>query len=220
MAQLINVAPPRLPTAPTQYETRFHDQHSDVLRLYFTQLSNNTNALTGPRGGQYMNNPYASVTRRTDQFFVSNTATEITFPTNDYLNGCTNNGTDGIVVQQSGLYNYQFSLQFVNTDSQAVNSWVWLRKNGVDIPWTGSKYDMPAKHGASDGYLIAVANFFVELAAGDAVSLYAATAQAYNAGTATPGVYLEAYTAQTSPFAMPAVPPAVATLSFVSSILP
>lgn len=220
MAALTQNQPPRLPTAPPGYEPRFHDLHSDVLRLYFNQLGNNVNTVIGTRGGQYLNNPYAAVQRKTDKFFTANTATEITFPTNDYLNGCTNNGTDGIVVAQSGLYNYQFSLQFVNTDSQASNAWVWLRKNNVDIPWTGSKYDVPAKHGSSDGYLIAVANFFVELSAGDSVSLYAAVATAYSVSPATPGVYLEAYAAQTTPFAMPAIPPAVATLSFVSSVLP
>ena len=32
------VVAPRLPTAPVQYEARFHDQHSDVLRLYFNRL--------------------------------------------------------------------------------------------------------------------------------------------------------------------------------------
>jgi hypothetical protein len=32
------VAAPRLPNAPTQYESRFHDQYSDVLRLYFNRV--------------------------------------------------------------------------------------------------------------------------------------------------------------------------------------
>ena len=220
MTQLINVAPPRLPNAPAQYEPRFHNQHSDVLRLYFNQLGGNVNALTGTRGGQYINNPYAAIQRTTDKLFTSNTATQITFNVNDYLNGCVNDGTDGIVVQQSGLYNYQFSVQFVNTDSQAHNAFVWLRKNGVDLAGTGSKYDVPSKHGSSDGYLIATCNFFVELVAGDSISLYSAVAQAYNPSTTTPGVYMEAYAAQTTPFAMPAVPSVVATLSFVSSVLP
>ncbi len=45
MAKLLSPQPPRLPNAPLQYEPRFHDQHSDVLRLYFNQLSNFTAAL-------------------------------------------------------------------------------------------------------------------------------------------------------------------------------
>lgn len=45
MANLVNAIPPRLPTAPAQYEPRFHDQYSDVLRLYFNQLANFTSSL-------------------------------------------------------------------------------------------------------------------------------------------------------------------------------
>lgn len=36
--ELNRVTAPRLPAAPVQYEARFHDQHSDVLRLYFNRL--------------------------------------------------------------------------------------------------------------------------------------------------------------------------------------
>ena len=132
------------------------------------------------------------------------------FNINDYLNGCTNDGTDGIHVEQSGVYNYQFSVQFANTDAGVQTTYVWLRVNGVDVPGTGSKFDVPSKHAGSDGYLIAACNFYVELNAGDAVSMYAAVANT--------SVYMEAYTAQTSPFAMPSIPSVVATLSFVSSV--
>ena len=216
---LINPQPPRLPNAPATYETRFHDFHSDVLRLYFQQLSSVVGTVVGTRGGQWLNFPYAAIQRTTDKTFTANTATQITFNVNDYLNGCTNDGTDGIVVAQSGIYNYQFSIQFANTDSQIHTAYVWLRKNGVDVPGTGSKWDITARHGSSDGYVIAAANFFVDLQAGDTVEMWAAVSQAYVPAVST-GIYMEAYAAQTSPFAMPAIPSVVATLSFVSSILP
>ena len=219
MTALVQVAPPRLPVAPQQYDTRFHDLHSDVLRLYFAQLSNNVNTLTGTRGGQYVNNPYAAVQRTTDKTFTANTATQITFNQNDYLNGCENDGTDGITVRQSGIYNYQFSVQFANTDSQIHTAWIWLRKNNVDVPGTASKFDVPNRHGSSDGYLIAACNFFIDLNSGDYVSMYAAVSQAY-VPTVSAGIYMEAYPAQTTPFAHPAIPSVVATLTFVSSILP
>jgi hypothetical protein len=38
--ELNRVTAPRLPTAPLQYEKQFHDQHSDVLRLYFNRVDN------------------------------------------------------------------------------------------------------------------------------------------------------------------------------------
>lgn len=216
---LINPTPPRLPNAPATYETRFHDFHSDVLRLYFQQLSSVVGTVVGTRGGQWLNFPYAAIQRTTDKTFTANTATQITFNVNDYLNGCTNDGTDGIVVAQSGIYNYQFSIQFANTDSQIHTAYVWLRKNGVDLPGTGSKWDITARHGSSDGYVLAAANFFVDLQAGDTVEMWAAVSQAY-VPTVSTGIYMEAYAAQTSPFAMPSIPSVVATLSFVSSILP
>lgn len=205
---LDQVTAPNLPLAPESYTTRFIEQLTNVLRLYFTRLSGLINSVVGDRGGQYLNFPYAAIQRTTDVTFTANTATQITFNQNDYLNGCANDGTDGIVVAQSGMYNYQFSVQFANTDSQAHNAWVWLRKNGADIAGTGSKFDVGSKHGTSDGYLIAACNFYVDLVAGDRVELMAAVENA--------AVYMEAYAAQTSPFAMPAVPSVVATLTFVS----
>ena len=127
------------------------------------------------------------------------------------INGCTNDGTDGIVVEQSGIYNYQFSVQWKNTDSQEHDAWVWLRVNNVDVAGTGSQFTVPSKHGTVDGALIAAANFFVELQADQYVSMYAAVSNT--------AVTMDAAAAQTSPFAMPAIPSVVATLSFVSCLL-
>jgi hypothetical protein len=39
MAEL-NVTPPNLPLAPTEYERRYQDQLNNVLRLFFNQLNN------------------------------------------------------------------------------------------------------------------------------------------------------------------------------------
>jgi hypothetical protein len=38
--ELNRIVAPRLPSAPQQYDKQFHDQHSDVLRLYFNRLDN------------------------------------------------------------------------------------------------------------------------------------------------------------------------------------
>ena len=211
-------ASPNLALAPDTYQRPYADQANNILRLYFNQISSTLQALTGRAGGRYLNFPYAAIQRTTDKTFTANTATQITFNQNDYLNYCANSGTDGIQVTYSGIYNYQFSIQFANTDSQIQGAWVWLRKNGVDVPGTGSRWDITAKHGSSDGYVVAAANFFVQLVAGDTVEMWAAVSQAYNPVTPTTGVYMEAYAAQTVPFAMPSIPSVVATLSFVSEI--
>lgn len=209
---------PNLPLADETYSRYYQDQLNSILRLFFNQLSTIIASLIGTRGGKYLEFPYAAIQRTTDVLFTANTIKEITFDQNDFLSGCANDGTNGIAVEQDGIYNYQFSLQFANTATQIHTAWVWLRINNVDVAGTASKFDVPNKHGSSDGYLIATCNFYVELQEGDYVSLYAAVDQAYSPTVPSTGIYVEAYAAQTSPFAHPAIPAAVATLSFVSAL--
>ena len=216
MSKLLIPKAPNLPLSPVQPDQRYMEQLTNAQRLYYNQLDTTNAAILGPRGGKWVEFPYAAIQRTTDKTFTANTATQITFDTNDFLNGCANDGTDGITVEQPGIYNYQFSIQFANTNSQIHAAWVWLRINGADVAGTGSRWDITAKHGSSDGYVVAAANFFVELQTGDTVEMWAAVSQAY-VPTVSTGVYMEAYTAQTSPFPMPAIPSVVATLSFVSN---
>ena len=209
--QLQTVAPPRLPAAPVEYSQRYGDDLTNVLRLFFNQLSNGLAALLAPEGGKYINNVYAAIQRTTDKSFVINTPTQITFDQTDYINGAVNDGTDGIAVNQAGIYNYQFSVQLRNSDSQIHSAWIWLRVNNVDVLGTGSKFDVTARHGGVDGYNIAACNFYVEMQAGDTVEMWAAVSNT--------AVTFDADVASTSPFTMPAIPSVVATLTFVSSIL-
>lgn len=204
--------PPNLPLAPiAAYSSQYQEQFNNVLRLYFNQISNVEGSLLAPLGMKYLNAPYAAIQRTTDKTFTANTATQITFDQNDYINGCTNDGTDGISVAQPGIYNYQFSVQWKNTDSQEHDAWIWLRINGTDVPGTASQFSVISKHGSVDGAVIAAANFFVELQANDTVEMWSAVSNT--------AVTMDAAAAQTSPFAMPAIPSVVATLSFVSSLL-
>ena len=212
MAYLLR--PPQQPSLPLppndRYDTRYHEEYGRVLRLYFNQLNGLLTSLVGTRGGQYLDFPYAAIQRSTDKSFTANTATQITFDQNDFLNGCTNDGTDGISVGQNGIYNYQFSVQLKNTDSQIHSAWIWLRINNVDVPGTGSKFDVISSHGGIPGFVIAACNFYVQLEAGDTVEMWAAVNNT--------AVTFDATGAQTSPFAMPAIPSVVATLSFVSAL--
>ena len=219
--QITNIVPtvaPRLPAAPVEYSAQFIEQFNNVLRLYFNGVDTTFGGLLGnvktgtpnPPGGSYLAFPYAAVQRTTNLTFAANTATLVTFNQTDYANDCTNNTSDGIHVNTAGIYNYQFSVQFANPDTAIHTTYIWLRVNGTDVAGTGSKFDVPAKHGSSDGYLIAAANFYVQLQAGDHVEMWSA------ADSTSP--YMEAYAAQVSPFAMPSIPSVVATLSFVSRL--
>lgn len=209
MTALSKTVPPNLALAPDAYERPYHDQLNNILRLYFNQLNSNVNSLVGPTGGSYINNVYSAVQRTTDVTFAAiNTPYQITFDTVDYENGSELNLNDGIVVNYNGIYNYQFSVQLKNADTQIHSAWIWLRKNGVDLQGTGSKFDVTNKHGGVDGYVIAACNFYVSLEAGDSVEMWAAVSDL--------NVSFDANAAQTSPFAMPSIPSVVATLTFVS----
>jgi hypothetical protein len=209
--KLLTVSPPRLPAATVEYSQRYVDDLTNVLRLYFNQLSNGLSALLAPEGGKYINNVYAAIQRTTDASFTANTATQITFDQTDYINGATNDGTDGIAVNQAGIYNYQFSVQLKNTDTSIHSAWIWLRVNNVDVPGTGSKFDVTSSHGGTPGFVIAACNFYIDLQPEDTVEMWAAVSNT--------AVTFDATGASTSPFAMPAIPSVVATLTFVSSIL-
>lgn len=208
--KLDNPAAPNLPLATDQYQRQYQDQLNNVQRLYYNRLDSGLQGLYGPQGMRFLNAPYGAIQRTTDVTFTANTPVQITFDATDFINAMTRDPADGLIVDYEGIYNYQFSVQFSNSDSQEHDAWIWLKKNGSDIAGTGSQFTIPSKHGSVDGHLIGAANFYVELVADDSVEMWAA------ASSAT--VKMEAYAAQTSPFAMPAIPSVVVTLSFVSSI--
>jgi hypothetical protein len=143
---------------------------------------------------------------------AANTAYTVVFNTTDVSSNITR-ASNQFTISTAGIYNIQFSLQLVNTDSQAHFAEIWLSLNGTDVTGTASKYDVPSSHGSSDGYLIAVANFLVTVTAGQYIELKIAANQVEN-GT-TNGVYLEAYAAQTTPYIRPSIPSSVITITQV-----
>ena len=209
MTQPVTSKAPNLPLGPPQYDPQYQDQFANQLRLYFNKVDALFQGLLDYKGGSQLNFPYAAIQRTTDKTFTANTATQITFDQNDYLNGCTNDGTDGIHVEISGIYNYQFSVQLKNADTQIHSAWIWLRVNGTDLAGTGSKFDVTNSHGGTPGFVIAACNFYVSLQAGDYVEMWAAVDNT--------NITFDATAASSSPFVMPAIPSVVATLSFVSS---
>jgi hypothetical protein len=216
VAELQKVQPPALPYGPIVWTAQYQDQLNNIQRLFYNRLSQSYNNLISPPlpnvppGGSGLYFPYAAIQRTTDKTFTADTATEITFDTNDFLSACTNDGTNGIEVEVTGLYNYQFSVQWRNTDSQAHTAWIWLRKNSTNVVGTASQFSVPSKHGTTDGHMIAAANFYVDLTAGDFIKMFAAVDNVT--------VSMEAYAAQTTPFVMPSIPSCVATLTFVSAV--
>jgi hypothetical protein len=209
--QLDTPAPPNLGTPDVLYSESYFRQTNGGLNVYFNKLRNLFGALLGPRGGKFLNLPYGAFQDSTDQTAANTTtAYAITFDTTDFTNGVTLSNSSRLNVAQAGIYNVQFSIQFKNTTNDGQDVDVWLRKNGTNIANSNSRFHPPArKSGGDPSHLIAALNFFVSLAASDYVEIMWRPTDV--------GVSLEHFATSSSP-TRPAVPSAIATLSFVSNL--
>jgi len=125
----------------------------------------------------------------------------------------TGNLPSRIKVSQDGLYNVQFSAQFINTTNDVQEIDIWFRKNGTDIPGSNSEFGIKArKSTGSASRLIAAMNFILELAENDYFEMMWRVPDS--------GVSLEqfpAVTASSTTPAIPATPSIIATVSFMSN---
>ena len=116
--------------------------------------------------------------------------------------------TSQIVCANTGIYNLQFSSQMDKSDAGVDNVNFWLRKNGVDIPYSAGNLSL---QGASPAYMMPAWNYVLSLVAGDIIELYWASADE------NMSIYSEV--AQTSPFAHPAVQSTILTITQQSGIM-
>lgn len=118
-----------------------------------------------------------------------------------------------INVSQDGLYNIQFSAQFINTTNDVQDINIWFRKNGTDIAGSNSQFGIKArKSTGSASRLIAAMNFYIELAENDYFEMMWRVSDS--------GVSMEqfpAVTASGSTPAIPATPSIILTVTFVSN---
>jgi hypothetical protein len=179
--------------------------------LFFTKLTNGLANLMGPNGGVYMNTPYGAFQDSTDQVAANTTtAYAITFNTTDYSNAITLSNSSRLNVANSGLYNIQFSIQFTNTTNSSQDVDVWFRVNGTNSANSNSRFGFAPRKGVGDPFhIIAAMNYYLSLNALDYVEIMWRPTDV--------GVTIEQYAAGTSP-TRPAVPSAIVTMNFVSSI--
>ena len=209
--RIINPAPPNLPLGTEQYERRYQDQFTNILRLYFNQLRNSLSELFGTDGGKYIAFPHGAFSSYTSQTTTANTATLMALDTTDFSNTVTINNSK-ITVATSAVYNLQFSAQFQNTDNQIQDISIWLRQNGADIPGSTGYVSIPARKSASAGqeaHEIIGWNYYVQMNAGDYIQIYWSTTLAT--------VTIHTYPTSVSPI-RPSTASVVATLSFVSAL--
>ena len=153
--------------------------------------------------------PYGSFSSTADQTAASTTAAyAMTYNTTDFSDGVSLSNNSRLVAGFSGIYNLQFSSQFINTDSQIQDVSVWFRKNGTDIPNSNSQFSIPNRHGSTDGALIAALNIYVDLAKNQYVEIMWSASNV--------AVSMDYLAAQTSP-TRPATPSVIATMHYVST---
>lgn len=208
--RIINPAPPSLPLATGEYERRYQDQFSNVLRLYFNQLRNALSELLGNTGGRYLAFPYGAFSDFTSQTAVVNTATLMALDTTDFSNEVSLQTGSKITVANAGIYNLQFSVQVQNAGNAPHDIFIWLKQNGTDITGSTGKVGLPARKNPGDPFHdIKGWNYFLSMNAGDYVQIYWSTTNV--------DVTIQTYAASGTP-TKPSTASVVATLSFVSAL--
>lgn len=108
---------------------------------------------------------YGSFYDTTDQVAaLINTAYGLTYNTTDLSQGVyVGSPTSRVYVDTANIYNIQFSAQFINTSGGTANAWIWLRKNGTDVPDSASTVRVQG----NNTELVAAWNFLLQMNAGD-----------------------------------------------------
>lgn len=118
-----------------------------------------------------------------------------------------------INVSQDGLYNVQFSAQFINTTNDVQEISIWFRKNGTDVAQSNSEFGIKQrKSTGTASRLIASMNFILELAEDDYFEMMWRVTDS--------GVSLEHFAAVTASGTTPAIPETpsiILTVTFLSN---
>jgi len=206
--RIIVPASPSLPLGTDQYERRYQDQFTNILRLYFNQIQNALGELFSDAGGKYVAFPHGAFSSDQDQTAIVNTATLMTLNTTDFASGISINNSE-ITVANAGIYNLQFSAQFQNTDTAFQDVYIWLKQNGTDITGSTGFVSIPNRHAGTDGHSIVGWNYFLSMNANDYVEIYWSVPNV--------AVSIQHLAASGTP-TKPSTQSVVATLSFVSAL--
>ena len=215
---------PNLPIAPTEYQQSYTDQVNNVLRLYFNQVDNGFFSLLNVNGGDYLSFSHICASDSTDQLAGGNdTPTVVKWNTLDTSSGFTLDPPGTATAEVSGVYKITYSAQLVNTDNAAHDAVFWLKVDAgsgfVDVPNSATAFTIPARKGVGNpSYTTAYSEVTFSVNGGDKIELWWATNQAYSTSPATDGVYIFHDAAQTVPYARPAIPSVIGSITFISRL--
>ena len=209
---------PALALTPTQFSQVHFDLFNNQLRVYFNTLDAFTAILSNADGGSSLSFPHIAASDSTDQVATGNdTPTVIKWNTLDSGLGWTLNSPGSATAGYSGVYTIRYSLQFVNTANAIHSAVVWLKVNGVDLANSATEFSVPARKSALvPSFVCGYSEATFEINSGDEIELYWATDLAGNPTTPTNGVYIYADPVQVTPYARPAIPSAIGSITFVS----
>lgn len=104
---------------------------------------------------------------------ASSTASAVLgFDTTVFSNNVSIQNVNEVTFTNAGIYNVQFSIQFLNYTTSDDNVVVWFRQNGSDIAESASVQFVSAKHGSEPGAAILALNLMASVGAGENVQLY------------------------------------------------
>ena len=223
-----------LPNPPDEYDPQYVRQMIRVLEIYFNQLDSKTpNYAESYRaddffGGRFFGDgygiklPHIAASDSTDQVAGgNNTPTAVKWNTLDSGYQWQLNSPGSATALFAGVYKITYSLQLINSANAAHFATVWLRVNTNDLENSATKFFIPGRKSntpGEEGYVAAYSEVTFSVDAGDEIELYWATDLAGNPTTPTDGVYMFHDAAQTTPFARPAIPSAIGSITFVSAL--
>jgi len=211
---------PNLPIPTIAYSQTYTESFSNALRLYFNTLDAFNTNLSTIAGGSALSFPHIAASDSTDQVATgNNTPTVVNWNTLDSGLGWTLNAPGSAIAEYSGVYTIRYSLQFINTANAVHDATVWLKVNNVDLARSATYFSVPARKSPGvPSYLCGYSEATFTINAGDEIELYWATDLAGNPTTPTDGVYIYHDAAQTVPYARPAIPSAIGSITFVSAV--
>lgn len=208
---LLVPAVPNLPIAPVDYNRQFQDQLNNVLRLYFQQLGGAFQAYLNEGGGRFLSVPCGGYFSNQTFDLTANVATVITLNNSDanaVIDTSLSNGS--VQVVYPGIYNYQFSAQFDNSDSQDHDVDFWVRVDNADVYESATRLTIPSRHGSNNGAAVAALNIFVTANANSIIDFVVAANH--------PDIRLVDLPASSSPYVRPSIPSLISTITFVSRL--
>ena len=116
---------------------------------------------------------YMALHDDTDQIAVSTSvAYPVVYASVDGSYGFSLVSTSKITAQYDGIYNFQFSIQLGNSDTQAHDISVWAKRNGINIQRSAGVATVPSTHGGIAGHNILSYNIIVTLSSSDYLELF------------------------------------------------